>query len=298
MPDGMGNVVKTYGKDDYEGITAYEDGLYYNGKYYYIPTIDLIMDGENEEILAKYEGKYVNVNYNRHSAAVKKENGEWSSMCFSVCMPYQYELSKNNKNVRLFYLSHISKNGKEFVFTNEIGTLMHAGYPYLVVVDKDTLTYEAKNVKISTETQMVPINIKDGEQMGWWTGTFRNLNGTDLSEKNGYIIQTNGTYKAITQPSSKIWLGCFRSFFYAIDKPNDNSSYKMSFQMQTAGDDDHNLTAFPALNFEGDGDTDGIIIHTIDAEGVHHYYDMQGRLLDGKPAKGAYIYNGNKYMNK
>jgi hypothetical protein len=175
---------------------------------------------------------------------------------------------------------------------------MHAGYPYLVVVYKDTLTYEAKNVKITAETQKVPINIKDGGQIGWWTGTLRNLTGTELLEMNGYILQTNGTFKALTQPSSKIWIGCFRSFFCAIDKTSENSSYKLSFQMQTAGEDNHDLTAFPALSFEGDGDTDGIIIHTIDAEGVHNYYDMQGRPLDGKPAKGAYIYNGNKYMNK
>jgi hypothetical protein len=175
---------------------------------------------------------------------------------------------------------------------------MHAGYPYLVVVYKDTLTYEAKNVKITSEPQKVPINIKDGEQIGWWAGTFRNIFGPELAEMNGYIIQSNGTYKYISKKSPSTWLGCFRSFFYAIDKPNDNSSYKMSFQMQTAGEDDHDLTAFPALNFEGDGGTDGIIIHTIDAEGSHHYYDMQGRPLDGKPAKGAYIYNGNIYMNK
>ena len=39
-------------------------------------------------------------------------------------------------------------------------------------------------------------------------------------------------------------------------------------------------------------------IRTIDADGTEHYYDMNGRLLSGKPQKGMYIHNGKKYINK
>ena len=39
-------------------------------------------------------------------------------------------------------------------------------------------------------------------------------------------------------------------------------------------------------------------IETIDNDGTHRYYDLNGRELPGKPAKGVYIYKGKKYVNK
>ena len=48
-----------------------------------------------------------------------------------------------------------------------------------------------------------------------------------------------------------------------------------------------------------DADTDGIdTLETIDEDGTHRYYDLSGRELPGRPARGIYIYNGKKYLNK
>ena len=63
------------------------------------------------------------------------------------------------------------------------------------------------------------------------------------------------------------------------------------------------IEEFPIINFEGDILNDpstGIspIIHTIEADGTHCYFDLQGRQLDSKPLKGLYIENGKKYINK
>ena len=303
MPDGMGNVVKTYGKDDYEGITAYEDGLYYNGKYYYIPTINLVMNGENEEILAQYEGKYVNANYDRYSYATEKEDGEWESVAVSVCMPYDVKIPfkrLNNDEVRQYVLHYIDKENQEFVFTNEIGDVLMAGVPYVLVIKKDTFTYNAKNVKIITEPKRLPITEVGGEQVGWWTGTFRNIYAPELTDLRGYIIQSNGTFRQVIRKDSKMWIGCFRSLFYPVDKL-EKDRYKMAFRLTTAGVGNDEVTDFPASTFESDGDfedMDGIsTIHIIDIDGTHRYFDLQGRPLNGKPNQGAYIYNGNVYMN-
>ena len=35
-------------------------------------------------------------------------------------------------------------------------------------------------------------------------------------------------------------------------------------------------------------------IRTIEADGTNRYFDLQGRMLNGKPAKGLYIENGHK----
>ena len=40
------------------------------------------------------------------------------------------------------------------------------------------------------------------------------------------------------------------------------------------------------------------IIQTIDADGTCHYFDLQGRLLNGKPVKGLYIEDGKKILKK
>jgi uncharacterized protein YpmB len=49
------------------------------------------------------------------------------------------------------------------------------------------------------------------------------------------------------------------------------------------------------------GDETGIspVIQTIDADGTERYFDLSGRLLNGKPnSKGLYIKNAKKYIKK
>ena len=42
-----------------------------------------------------------------------------------------------------------------------------------------------------------------------------------------------------------------------------------------------------------------VVLHTIDANGNHEYYDLQGRKLPGRPTtSGVYIHNGKKIINK
>ena len=40
------------------------------------------------------------------------------------------------------------------------------------------------------------------------------------------------------------------------------------------------------------------VIQTIDTDGTSRYFDLQGRQLTEKPAKGFYIKDGKKYLNK
>ena len=46
----------------------------------------------------------------------------------------------------------------------------------------------------------------------------------------------------------------------------------------------------------GINELDGYSVHTIDADGTHRYFDLQGRPLNGKPDKCLYIENGKKIM--
>ena len=53
-----------------------------------------------------------------------------------------------------------------------------------------------------------------------------------------------------------------------------------------------------SMVFEDNGEaTDIQQIRTIDADGTERYFDLNGKLLPGKPQKGMYIHNGKKYMH-
>ena len=70
-------------------------------------------------------------------------------------------------------------------------------------------------------------------------------------------------------------------------------------QGTNAGEDDN----FNNMEYEGDipfTEPTGIqpTIRTIDAEGNSRYFDLQGRMLDGKPNKGIFIENDKKVVIK
>ncbi len=80
-------------------------------------------------------------------------------------------------------------------------------------------------------------------------------------------------------------------------------AFTTKFVYQENGEEDTEIQDFPADGFEGDNDytdaTTGIgTIHTIDSDGTHRYYDMQGRQLRQRPARGLYIENGKIQFNK
>ena len=81
-------------------------------------------------------------------------------------------------------------------------------------------------------------------------------------------------------------------------------AYKTLFQI---GDYKGSVTGenitYDDLGFEGiesKASTTGIqpVIQTIDTDGTSRYFDLQGRQLTENPAKGFYIKDGKKYLNK
>jgi hypothetical protein len=63
------------------------------------------------------------------------------------------------------------------------------------------------------------------------------------------------------------------------------------------GEESGTVTDFPADEFESDGEMDdasGIATIHSSQTADDSYYDLHGRRLNGKPAKGVYIHNGRK----
>ena len=97
------------------------------------------------------------------------------------------------------------------------------------------------------------------------------------AQKPAYLLQSDGKWHKVPENQPEAFVHPFRAYFQATT--NSARFLDMTFE-------DEEATAIAP------------VIQTIDADGTEHYYDMNGRQLNGKPQKGIYIHQGKKYMNK
>ena len=103
-----------------------------------------------------------------------------------------------------------------------------------------------------------------------------------------------------------LYLGTENKLYYAAESSTDRSinAFRGYFQLNnglTAGtptDPNAPQVRGFVLNFgEEDGETTGIVDNKRETITNNHWYDMQGRKLDGQPTqKGIYIYKGKKVI--
>ena len=280
-----------------------------NPKGYFTTTIHIeLKDGEdNSAILDEYNGKVVSVNYDRVLKAIDNGDGTWTSKAYTVCLPYDCNLMKEVRMgqilvCKLWYI----KDNKEFLFSNtEPG--IKAGIPYLIVVKEGEISLNAEKVVITNQ-------VDEGEEvlewdalwpnvLGRWKGTYHRIYDEECESQNIYGMQSDGRWERyyVTKHGPKwCWIETFRGYFQA-DESTGNNTYKPVYKQYVQGDDeDDPIIDFPAGAFDGDdigGEGTGIM-HVIEANGEHHYFDLQGRPLNSKPAKGVYIDNGKKIIQK
>ena len=84
--------------------------------------------------------------------------------------------------------------------------------------------------------------------------------------------------------------GTYKTLFQNVDQQGTSTGENISFD---------DLSYEPVIPYIEDI-TVGIqpTIIAIEADGTSRYFDLQGRMLNGKPAKGAFIENGKKIINK
>ena len=294
--------------DDFLGFrTPLEEIAIYEGK-------------DNSAVLQQYAGKTVNVKYDRVLSAVDNGDGTWKRMAYTVCLPYKFNIQEyvENGSINVYSLYCVDNYYNEFIFTNEFSILM-PGIAYLVVVNEGSVNLSASGVTIEetpfvsdTDQRSVVYDYKsvrdnNPKMVGHWRGTFENLSNSDLTAMSAYILQSDGQMKLVlddTEDHRKAHLSPFRCFFEPQDhKPLGARNCPLRYVLTENGEETGEVTDFPADLFEGDGDetTTGIdmpVIHTIDSDGTHRYYDLQGHQLDGSPRTGIYIKDGKKYSNK
>lgn len=274
------------------------------------PTIMLQDRGDNSKLFAEYDGKVVNVKYDRVLSAIEEKDGTWSCRAYTICLPYDLNLVRPlvDGKVSIFQFCGMNDDNELLFTENRDGGLLVAGRAYLVVVNYFELDLNASRV-VFTATPSEGVDVtydsddpsKNGQVVGKWRGIFTDQTNDWAVSNHAYGLSSRGTwerYSNASEPYSSFFPYAFRSYFFA-NEPTGIGSYPMVYcPSHTSG-----IYSFtPIKSFDGDigvFDPTGInTIHVITGEGNHEYYDLQGRPLPGPPAKGIYIQDGVKKFAK
>ena len=290
---------------------------------------DAAFDSQNAEVIEHFKGKKVNVYYDRVLSAESKGYGSWTPKAYTLCLPYEFrfgELVEPGK-VKFYQLSFVDDYYKQFVFT-EVASVAEAGKAYLAVVDKGDVSLNAYNVALTaepvTDTDNTAVNdyeewFFNGEyrNVGQWVGNFKSITAQEADDKNMYCLLEDGSWARLTSddnPDAR--LNAFRGYYLAnsvAESPQqldnraqaDQNSKVYRTLFSNAGVVNVNDANVPdALNILYNADIPTPVatptgiqptIKTIEADGTSRYFDLNGRMLSGKPsAKGVYINNGKK----
>ena len=218
------------------------------------------------------------VRYERYiNYTAQTEDEGYSAKGITVCLPYAFTFS--NENAKVYAPSTIGDvAGTTTVTFTEVANKQMAAYtPYYVVMKKE----RDLDFSISEETAIATPPTSDPDAIGgfMFKGTTVEIPNSSLYDANkpAYLLQSDGKWHKVPQNNEKAYVGPFRAYFQATT----NSGARALDMM-----------------LEDSEATDIQQIRTIDADGTEHYYDMNGRLLNGKPQKGMYIYQGKKFINK
>ena len=204
-----------------------------------------------------------------------------SSIPYTVCVPYKTNVPAYS---RAYILSE--RSGNTLVF-NEVSGELDAMQPYLLKVVGNK-RFRKNSTTLNTDIeQTVPANGGNtyGQQIdeaGYTLrGTFNAIDNKTANELGAYILQSDGDWHPVassTDDEKKAVILPYRA--YLLTNTNGANSRSISMTLYEEG----------VTGIEN--------IETIDEDGTHRYYDLEGRELPGKPQQGMYIFNARKYINK
>lgn len=270
---------------------------------------------DGNDFYAPYDFHSDKVYYDRVLRATDKGGGKWESRAYTVCLPYELDLTEKSDagQVGVYKLYFANKNKKVFTFSNADPHL-EPGHAYVIVVNSDEITLNTQDVPVACEP-FETWEVYDGEggdeSTGIWRGTFSKIESADAAAMYAYSLQSDGYFKRIRPDTPQAWWGAFRAMFCAAApegsdpavSPLGTNWFWPVFQKWVAGgnDDDNPVLDFPSNSFEGDTDIPDDpsgIMHIIREDGTHQYFDLQGRKIQSPPAKGVYIHNGKTLIIK
>ena len=196
---------------------------------------------------------------------------EYAAAGYTCYLPYALTLSNENAKVYKPAETSVEAGVTTITFEQVEDNEMEAYKPYYIVVSG------SEDVDLSTDAEVTVSTDTGGSwKVGGYElkGTTTTIPNSTLYDANNptYILQSDGKWHKVPQNQPKAYVGPFRAYFQAT----------------SAG--------APMLNMViNDGEATAIQqIRTIDTDGSERYFDLNGRLLPGKPQSGVYIYKGKK----
>ena len=239
------------------------------------------------------------VGYDREFILADNGDGTWSDKAYTVCLPFDIDLSDRSADLTLWTLAYI-KNGKEMVFTKTV-PYIEAGMPYMIVMHRGEMKLQTSDVMLTgTPAEGVRVYDWDNKEqpLGWWRGTLAKIESADAAAVMAYALQSVGDFRRIRPDTPWAWWGAFRSMYCPDELPGTN---KFTINRGSFGGLGGNA---PDIFFTGDADIpdDGTGIRTMDnGQWImdNSWFTVDGRKLSGKPTHpGVYLYNGNKIIIK
>ena len=284
-------------------------------------------EAQNAEVIEHFKDKKVNVTYDRVLSATQQDDGSWIPRAYVVSLPYDYDFTDYNEadQARVYRLRFKEEYYKQFIFLPDNNpNLMQAGRAYLVVVTRGQLNLSATGVTLTNtivdDEQNVVNSFEDWyfedkfTPVGKWQANFSSISDVEADEMNIYGLRDDGTWARFQSDGSveQHRLPAYRGYYEADAASEARAraaallgTYKTLFQMSDQqGTSTGENVNYDNLDYEGNipyGSTPTDIeptIRTVDADGTSRYFDLQGRLLNGKPDKGLFIENGKKAVNR
>ena len=281
-------------------------------------------EAQNAEVIEHFKDSKVNVTYDRILSATQQSDGSWYPRAYIVSLPYDYDFTDYYEADKawVFRLRFKEEYYKQFIFLPEDvanPNLMQAGRAYLVVVTKGQLDLSATGVTLSNavvdDDQNIVYSFEDWyfedktTPAGKWQANFRSIADVEADAMNIYCLRDDGTWARFMSDGGfeQNRLAAYRGYFEAsaeaapasvrMNAPAKPGTYKTLFQMTNQQDSSAGESVnYDNLDYEGsipytDSTPSGVepTLVAIDADGNSHYFDLQGRQISGKPAKGLYI---------
>ena len=254
----------------------------------------------NTTLSSEQIGYDITLNKRSPLTSPQQTGGKQRSIAYSVCLPFRMTIpSELQDGVKVYKLHEVDLKNKVLQFTNEFPILM-AGEPYIVVVSKGELALSASNTLIAAPKESLVVKNADAtKEVGWWKGTFKKLDNKQLVAERAYFLQRNGTFRCSAEKYPDCYINPFVGYFSSMD-PLEFQTFKLKYIRTENGEEQGDVTDFPADEFEAEFDLDDItgirIADRNERMETDNCYDLQGRRINGKPRKGLYIQNGKKIV--
>lgn len=215
---------------------------------------------------------------------------------FTFHVPFKPQIP-HSKGVKLYTYNGttVKADGTTYVKFQEVGYdpsysfyydvfSMHMNYPYYIV------TESADPLELANEdagNNLIPAGSSAGytEKDGYiFMGTNTLISNSQLYDATQprYILQSDMNWHRVPQNQPKAYVNPFRCYF------------KAGNTLQAA------KVLTPSFSDDGDIVTgiDNTVVVATDNDGNSRYFDVNGRLLPGRPQQGLYIHNRRTYRAK